>query len=174
MKNNIKNFDKERKLAHKLNTPDFYRALRERNFDDMSDIYNEMTKYDGRKAREGENTCFFTEVLEGYKIKFPITAAGIIRSFGQDFYYALKDDSIGYVLNESLDEDIFFEDLNKENLEADRVKLTGDTITCTAKAVKTLELAVGDIIEIVICNEAFYIKKCDNQLLRMYCEIERN
>lgn len=151
------------RLAYELNKSDFYRAFSEHNFDEMSDIYNEITKYDDIEVKDGENTCFFTEILEGYKIKFPPVATGIIRSFGQAFYYALKDDCIVYISNECFDEieseDIFFKDFKKENIEVAKVKITGDVITYTPKAVETLGLAVGDIVKIVICNESFYIEK---------------
>lgn len=166
----MKDFEKKQELAYELNMQNFYHAFRERNFDEMSDIYNEMTKYNDKEVRDGENTCFFTEILDGYKIKFPITAAGIVRSFGQDFYYALNDDCIDYIANESPDDfegsGLFFETLKSEHLEADRVKLTGDTVTCTAKAVKVLALAVGDIIKILIYDKAFSIQKYDNLFLK--------
>lgn len=44
---------------------------------------------------------------------------------------------------------------------------------CTSKVVKTMGLSGGDIIEIVICNESFYIKKSINLLRNLYSEIER-
>lgn len=163
-------FEKKQRLAYELNMPDFYHAFTERNFDEMSDIYNEMTRYNDKTVKDGENTCFFTEILDGYKIRFPITAAGIIRSFGQDFYYALKDDCIVYVINERPDEpeskDIFFEGFKSEHIETARVKFTGDVIICTPKAVKTLALTVGDIVKIITYDESFYIEKFNNPFIR--------
>lgn len=51
-------------------------------------------------------------------------------------------------------------------MEADKVELTGDTMAFTPIAVKTLNLSVGDIIEIdFLDDESFVLSKVERPLV---------
>lgn len=162
----MKRFDHLQKKSYEVNRPDFYKAMEERNFDEMADIYNEMMRYDDLAATNGMDRYFFGEVLDGYVIKLPANALSFIHRMGKDFYYILTDSYILYDIDEYPVEDettdIAFDYLKKENVEADKIVFTGDTITFTPTAVKTLNLNVGDIIVIEIFdNESFQLCKCE-------------
>lgn len=157
-------------LLTKLNKADFENALRERNFDEMSDIYNEMMRCDNSEATDRMEKYIFTEVLDRYIIKFPVNAKNVIRSMGKDFYYILTNDYIMYdkdkVFNENNTTDIIIDYLKSINVEADKVELTGDTMAFTPIAVKTLNLSVGDIIEIdFLDDESFVLSKVERPLV---------
>lgn len=166
----MKRYDHLQKKSYEVNKPDFYKAMEERNFDEMADIYNEMMRYNDLCATDGLDRFSFAEVLDGYKIKLPANALSFIRKMDKDFYYILTDSYILYDTDEYPVEDettdITFDYLKKENVEADKVKFTGDTITFTPTAVKTLNLNVGDIIEIEIFDsESFQLSKCERPFL---------
>lgn len=162
----MKRFDHLQKKSYKVNRPDFYKAMEERNFDEMADIYNEMMRYNDLAATNGMDRYFFAEILDGYKIKLPANAMSFIRRMGKDFYYILTDSYILYDIDEYPVEDettdITFDYLKKENVEADKIVFTSDTLTLTPTAVKTLNLNVSDIIEIEIFDEeSFQLSKCE-------------
>ena len=145
-------------------------AVRERNFNEMSDIYNEVMRYDNPTPADRMDKYVFTEVLDGYIIKFPLSAKNVIHAIGKDFYYVLTDDYILYdadiYLNEDDTTDIVLDSLKSMNVEAAKVELTGDTIAFTSMAIKTLKLSVGDIIEIdFFDNESFELSKFGGQLV---------
>lgn len=151
-------------LSIKLNKADFEKAVRERNFDEMSNIYNEVMRYDTPSPSARMEKYVFTEVLDGYVIKLPRNAKNVIHSIGKDFYYVLVDDYIMYdsniYLNEDDTTDIVLDYLKSINVEADKVEITGDTIVFTPAAITTLDLSVGDIIEITLSdNEGFNLNK---------------
>lgn len=158
----MRDFLKKRKRCFDINKPDFYTAIKERNFDDMADIYNEMMRYEN-DSRYGDNKYFFTEILEGNLIDIPLIPGSIIRSFGKSFYCILKQESVEFELIRNFDDDEYekltFDYLQSECIEIKRVELTGNSIILTDKAVKQLELSVGNIIIITIFNESFIIEK---------------
>lgn len=160
----MKRFDHLQKKSYKINKPDFYKAMEECNFDEMADIYNEMMRYNDLCATGGMDRYFFAEILDEYVIKLPTNAIPFIHRMGKDFYYILTDSYILYDIDEypveDGEKDITFEYLKRENIEADKIMFTGDTISFTPIAVKTLNLSVGDIIEIEIFdNESFQLSK---------------
>lgn len=157
---------RQRLILEKLNSADFEKAIRERNFNEMSDIYNEMMHHE---TTERLDKYIFTEILDGYIIKLPIIAKSVIHSIGKDFYYVLKDNYIMYdkyrVINENHTTNIILDYLKYINMEADKVELVGDTITFTPMAIQTLKLSVGDIIEIILTdNESFELSKFERPL----------
>ena len=131
--------------------------MNERNFEEMSDIYNEMMRYEDLGATDGMDKHFFTEILDGNVIKIPVTPSNIIRKTIKNFYYTLTDSSILYDIDnfptEDETTDIAYKFLKSTSIEADKVELTDDTITLTPIAVKTLNLNVGDIIELEIFDD---------------------
>lgn len=154
-------------MLKKLNSADFEKAVRERNYNEMSDIYNEMMHH---KTTERTDKYIFTEILDGYIIKLPIIAKNVIHSIGKEFYYVLADNYIMYdkhrVINENHTTDIILDYLKSVNVEAEKVELVGDTITFTPMAIQTLELSVGDIIEIILTdNESFELSKFERPLV---------
>lgn len=62
---------RQRQISEKLNRADFEKAVRERNFNEMSDIYNDMMRHE---TTERMDKYIFTEILDGYVIKLPIIA----------------------------------------------------------------------------------------------------
>lgn len=164
----VRNFVKLRKKSFEINKPDFIKAMEERNFEAMSDIYNEMMRYDDLATINASDRHIFTEILDKYTIKLPLNAFSAIKSMGKDFYYTLSDISIMYDIDnyptEGAMTDISYDYLKSENIEADKIELTGDTITFTPMAVKTLDLNVGNIIEIEIFDdESFILSKFERQ-----------
>lgn len=162
----MKRFDHLQKKSYKVNRPDFYKAMEERNFDEMADIYNEMMRYNDLCATDGLDRFSFAEILDGYAVKLPVNALSHIHRMGKNFYYVLTDSYVLYDIDEYPVEDettdITFDYLKNDNVEADKIVFTGDTITLTPIAVKTLNLNVGDIIEIEIFdNESFQLSKCE-------------
>ncbi len=149
-----------------INIFDFNVAMQERNFAYMSDIYNEMMRFESGDSCGDE--YYFTEVMDGYNIEFPVIAQNIIRTFGRAFYYALKTDYILYDKKEDTvdkrEENKIFKIYKTGSLEADRIGLTGNRITLTPKAVKTLSLSVGDMVKITILNESFIVEKFEQSL----------
>ncbi len=158
-------FLKERKYRKSLevNKPDFYKAMEERNFEEMSDIYNEMMRYSDLAATDGMDRYTFTEILDGYIVKLPFNALSAVRNIGKNFYYILTNDHILYDTYEYQTEydtaDIIFDYLKKENIEADKIVFISDTISLTPTAIKTLNLSVGDIIKISLDDKSFTIVK---------------
>lgn len=164
----MKNFAELRKKSFEVNKPDFYKAMEERNFEEMSDIYNEMMRYSDLAATDGMDRYTFTEILDGYIVKLPFNALSAVRNIGKNFYYILTNDYILYDTDEYPTEDdttdINFDYLKKENIEADKIVFTGDTISLTTTAIKTLNLAVGDIIKISVDDKGFTIDKYQKPL----------
>ncbi len=142
---------------YKMHKADFYRALSERNFDEMADIYTEIRRCDSLFEGETQNTHFFAEVLEGYQVKIPMIAVNVIRSFGEDYYCILNGGIVNYsfveIPNEEEEEDDrVLECFRLDYKEAFKGKLTGDVITLTEKAVQNLRLSMGDIVEITVSD----------------------
>ncbi len=93
-----------------------------------------------------------------------------IRRKENDFYYILTDSYILFDVDEypvtDDENDITLDFLKQENVEVTKVVLEGNTISFTATAVKTLNLSVGDIMEITLFdNDCFEICKFERPLL---------
>lgn len=166
----MRNFVDRRKKSFETNRPDFYKAMEERNFEEMADIYNEMMRYDDLAATNGMDRHFFAEVLDGYVIKLPINALSFIHRMENDFYYILTDSYILYEVDEypvaDGENDVTLDFLKQDNVEVSKAVLSGDTISFTATAIKTLNLSVGDIMEITLFdNDCFEICKFERPLL---------
>lgn len=166
----MRNFVDRRKKSFEINRPDFYKAMEERNFEEMADIYNEMMRYDDLAATNGMDRHFFAEVLDGYVIKLPINALSFIHRMENDFYYILTDSYILYEVDEypvaDGENDVTLDFLKQDNVEVSKAVLAGDTISFTATAIKILNLSVGDIMEITLFdNDCFEICKFERPLL---------
>lgn len=166
----MRNFVDRRRKSFEINRPDFYKAMEERNFDEMADIYNEMMRYDDLAATNGMDRHFFAEVIDGYVMKLPTNALSFIRRMENDFYYILTDSYILFDVDEypvtDNENDITLDFLKRENVEVTKVVLEGNTISLTDTAVKTLNLSVGDIMEITLFdNDCFEICKFERPLL---------
>ena len=169
----MRNFVDRRKKSFEINRPDFYKAMEHRNFDEMADIYNEMMRYDDLAATNGMDRYFFAEVLDGYVIKLPTNAVSFIRRMENDFYYILTDSYILYDVDEypvkDGETDVTLNFLKQDNVEVTKAVLAGDTIPFTTTAVKTLNLSVGDIMEITLFdNDCFEICKFERPLSQIY------
>ncbi len=166
----LRKFTDLQKRSFEVNKPDFYKAMKERNYEEMADIYNEMMRYNDLAATDGLDRHFFAEVLEGYVLKIPANALSFIHRMKKDFYYVLTDSYIVYDVDdypvEDGETDITFDYLKSENIEAEKIVFTGDTISFTPTAVKTLNLLVGDIIEIEIFDsESFQLSKFEKPFI---------
>lgn len=169
----MRNFADRRRKSFEINRPDFYKAMEQRNFDEMADIYNEMMRYDDLAATNGMDRYFFAEVLDGYVIKLPTNAVSFIRRMENDFYYILTDSYILYDVDEypvkDGETDVTLNFLKQDNVEVTKAVLAGDTIPFTTTAVKTLNLSVGDIMEITLFdNDCFEICKFERPLSQIY------
>lgn len=164
----LKKFANLQERSFEINQPDFFKALENRDFQEMSDIYNEMMRYNGMSATNGDDIFFFTEILDGYTVKFPFIAKAKIHAFGKHFYYALAKDYVYYDINEYPDDDgemdIVFDLFQKDFIEAEKVELTEDFVTLTPKAIKQLNLSVGDVVKIRLDDEAFTISRYEKPL----------
>ena len=145
----------KKKWFLEMSEPDFYDAMRKRDFAYMSDIYTEIMWY----QYSCKDQYFFTEVLEGSMIRLPPVLKGVIQAVGKNFYYLLEEeDTIVYLLNKILsDEDAAYDYLKTTCMESDRVELDGNFIKFTDKAVKRLKLSVGDIMQITLYEDGSFI-----------------
>ena len=152
---------KIQKQAFEINSTDFFRAVQKRNFEDMTDCYNEMMRHEEFGAANNGNKYFFAEVLDGYVIFLSSLAKAKIGAIGRHFYYGLKKEYVYYTLDAYPEEHenlvpAFFKN---DFLECKKVELTEDCITFTPKAVKQLKLSIGDIVKICFEDEAIIIDK---------------
>ena len=152
---------KLQRVAYESNNPDFLRAVESRNFDAMTDCYNEMMRYEEFGEANHGNKYSFAEVLDEYAICLSLLAQAKIKAIGRHFCYGLAEDYVYYTLNKFPEEHeshvpVFFK---SDFFEFEKVELTESHITFTPKAVMQLELSVGDIVKICFDNENIIIDK---------------
>lgn len=139
---------------------DFYAALQDRRYSDMSDIYNEVMRFSSPDGTELGEEVFFTEVRDGNLIELPEFPKGVIHRSGKDYYYLLKEDTVEYLSNEFPGDkrDLAFDFLKEESIEAKKLKFDGNAVL-DKKAMKQLELSIGDIVKITLFDDSVIIKK---------------
>ena len=153
-------YKNKKNILLELKISDFNKALNERNFDEMSNVYNEMMCYDDAGSNDIMDKHIFTEVLEGYAIKLPNNIKNTINYIGKNFYYILADGYILYEVDNCFYKDVIVDKLldylKTENIEANKVEIINDTITFTPTAIKTLRPSIGDIIKISLLDKTSF------------------
>lgn len=160
----MKEYTNKHNSLQEKNKNEFENAFKERNYNLMSDIYNyDMMCHDKEKMTDYTDSYFFAEILEGFVIKIPPVKAKIINSLGAFFYYTLSKDYIRYISTEHSDDSAIGKKilsyLTNEFFEVDKIEFKKDTIELPPVAAKLLNLSVGNIVEIKLDVDGFYIAK---------------